>query len=207
LKSLWWREGRYSPDARQALQEDIIANIGPSFGLGLNWADAWQLAGQGQWGKAFEKAAPAMFSRPATAYRLGTEGATDRTGNVIGGLYPQEFTTWQLAMQAIGLQPEKLAQAQKAAIQAKTYQQKVEDRRKAILDRIWMERGKPGYMDAIEKAQDFSLMYPERAIDGDTISKEFESRGESKAKAEAMGAKLDEKLYNRTGPMLNYGMQ
>ena len=207
LKNLWWREGRYSPDARQSLQEDIIANIGPSLGLGLNWADAWQLAGQGQWGKAFEKAAPAMFSRPVTAYRLGTEGATDRTGNVIGGLYPQEFTTWQLAMQAIGLQPEKLAQAQKAAIQAKTYQQKVEDRRKAILDRIWMERGKPGYMDAIEKAQDFSLMYPERAIDGDTISKEFESRGESKAKAEAMGAKLDEKLYNRTGPMLNYGMQ
>jgi hypothetical protein len=157
LKNLWWREGRYSPDARQSLQQDIIANLGPSFGLALNWADAWQLAGEGQWGRAFEKAAPAMFGKPATAYRLGTEGATDSSGAVIGRLYPEEFTTWNLATQAIGLQPEKLAQAQKSVIQAKTLEQKIKDQRNAILDRLWMDRGTPSYLDALEKAREFSL--------------------------------------------------
>jgi hypothetical protein len=207
LKNLWWREGRYSPDARQSLQQDIIANLGPSFGLGLNWADAWQLAGEGQWGRAFEKAAPAMFGKPATAYRLGTEGATDRSGAVIGGLYPDEFTTWNLATQAIGLQPEKLAQAQKAAIQAKTLEQKIKDQRNAILDRLWMDRGTPSYLDALEKAREFSLIYPEAAIDGGVISDSFEQRAESKAKAEAMGAKLDEKFLGKTAPKLRYGME
>ena len=207
MKNLWWREGRYSPDARESFTQEVVANIGPSFGLGLNWADAWQLAGEGQWGRAFEKAVPAMFAKPATAYRLGTEGATDRSGNVIGGMYPEQFTTWQLAMQAIGLQPENLAQAQKAAIQAKTYQQKITDRRNSLLDRLWMERGKPSYADALDKANEFSLKYPEAAIDGDAITKSFDARAEAKAQAEAFGAKLDEKLLGRTAPMMRYGMQ
>ena len=207
LMNLWWREGRYSPDARQALQQDVIANIGPTVGLGLNWADAWQLAGEGQWGRAYEKAVPAMFARPATAYRLGTEGATSRGGEVIGGLYPEQFTTWELGMQAIGLQPEKLAQAQKAAIQAKTYEQKVIDRRNSLLDRLWMERGKPSYADALQKSNEFSLRYPEVAIDGDAISNSFDARAEAKAQAEAIGAKLNTKTLGRTAPMLRYGMQ
>jgi len=207
LKNLWWREGRYSPDMRQSLQQDVIANIGPTVGLGLNWADAWQLAGEGQWGRAYEKAFPAMFARPATAYRLGTEGATSSGGEVIGGLYPEEFTAWQLGMQAIGLQPEKLAQAQKAAIQAKTFEQKVVDRRNSLLDRLWMERGKPSYADALQKSNEFSLIYPEVAIDGDAISNSFDARAEAKAQAEAIGAKLNTKTLGRTAPMLRYGMQ
>jgi len=122
-------------------------------------------------------------------------------------MYPEEFTTWQLAMQAIGLQPEKLAQAQKAAIQAKTYQQQVFDRRTALLNRLWMERGTPSFADALQKANEFSLRFPEVAIDGDAIAKSFDARAEAKAQAEAMGAKLDEKLIGRTGPMMRYGMQ
>jgi len=207
LKNLWWREGRYSPDAREAIQQEVIANIGPSVGLALNWADAWQLAGEGQWGRAFEKAAPALFAKPATAFRLGTEGATTRGGEVIGQLYPQEFTTWNLAMQAIGLQPEKLAQAQKAAVQGKTYERKVLDRRNALLDRLWMERGTPSYADALQKANEFSLLYPDVAIDAEAIEKSFDARAEAKAQAEAMGARLDAKLIGRTGPMMRYGMQ
>jgi hypothetical protein len=207
LKNLWWREGRYSPDMRQSLQQDVIANIGPTVGLALNWADAWQLAGEGQWGRAYEKAVPAMFARPATAYRLGTEGATSSGGEVIGNLYPEEFTAWQLGMQAIGLQPEKLAQAQKAAIQAKTFEQKVVDRRNSLLDRLWMERGKPSYADALQKSNEFSLIYPEVAIDGDAISNSFDARAEAKAQAEAIGAKLNTKTLGRTAPMLRYGMQ
>jgi hypothetical protein len=148
-----------------------------------------------------------MFARPATAYRLGTEGATSSGGEVIGGLYPEQFTTWELGMQAIGLQPEKLAQAQKAAIQAKTYEQKVIDRRNSLLDRLWMERGKPSYADALQKSNEFSLRYPEVAIDGDAISNSFDARAEAKAQAEAIGAKLNTKTLGRTAPMLRYGMQ
>lgn len=205
LKNLWWRDGRYSPDARESIQGDVIANLGPSVGLLLNWADAWQLAGEGQWLRAYEKAVPALFAKPATAFRLGTEGATTRAGTVVGGLY--EFTTWELAMQAIGLQPERLAQAQKAAIQAKTYQQKILDQRQALLNRLWMERGTPAQFDVNRKINEFNMKYPQVAIDQDTIDKSFESRAEGKAQAEAIGTKLDERLLIRTAPMMRYGME
>ena len=206
LKSLLWREGRYSPDARESLQQDVIANLGPSVGLALNWADAWQLAGNGQFQRAFEKAAPALFAKPVTAYRLGTEGATTPSGEVIGQLYAEQFTLWELSMQAIGLQPERLAQAQKAGIQAKTYDRKVLDRANALLNRLWMERGTPGYADVLEKANEFSLKYPEVAIDGDAIAKSFNARAEAQAQAEAIGARLNTKLLGRTAPMLRYGV-
>jgi hypothetical protein len=205
MVNLWYREGRYSPDAREALQQEVVANLGPTMGLALNWADAWQLANEGQWGRAFEKAMPSMVAGGFKAYRLGTEGATTRAGDVLGGLYPEEFTTWELAMQAIGFQPERLALAQKAAIQAKTYQQKLLDRRNSLLDRLWMERGTPSYSDALEKANEFSLKYPELAIDGDAITNSFSAKAEAHAQAEALGARLDKKLIPRLAPMLNYG--
>jgi hypothetical protein len=126
---------------------------------------------------------------------------------VVGGLYSDEFTLWELSMQAIGLQPERLAQAQKAGVQAKTYQQKILDRRTALLNRLWMERGTPSYADALEKSNEFSLKYPEVAIDGDAISKSFDARAEAKAQAEAIGTKLDTKLLGKTAPMLRYGME
>ena len=203
LKSLWYREGKYSPDAREAVQEEIIANMGPSAGLGLNLAGAWQLASQGQYARAFETGMPSVVAKPVTAYRLGTEGATTRDNVVIGNLYPEQFTLWELSMQAIGFQPEKLAVAQKRAIQAKTYEQKVLNKKEALMNRIWLERdSSDGLEDALDKAREFSIKYPEVAITPDSIAKSFESRNEAKAKAEAIGAKLNEKLLNRTRPML-----
>jgi hypothetical protein len=181
--------------------------LGPAVGLGLNWVDAYQLVEDGQFGRAYEKAVPAIFAKPVTSYRIGEEGATTRGGDIIGGLYPDEFTLWDLSMQAIGLQPLKLYKGQKAAIQAKTYQQKVIDKHNSILNRLWMERGTPAYADAQEKARKFSLQFPDMAIDADAIDNAFDARAEAQAQANAIGARLDEKLFSKTLPMLNYGVQ
>jgi hypothetical protein len=207
LKNLWYREGRYDNDARQSITNEIIANLGPAVGLGLNWVDAYQLVEDGQYGRAYEKAVPAIFAKPVTSYRIGEEGATTRGGDVIGGLYPNEFDLWDLSMQSIGLQPLKLYKGQKAAIQAKTYQQKVLDKHNSILNRLWMERGTPAYADAQEKARKFSLQFPDMAIDADAIDSAFDARAEAQAQANAIGARLDEKLFSKTLPMLNYGVQ
>jgi hypothetical protein len=205
MKNLWYREGRYDNDARQAVTGEIIANLGPAVGLGLNWVDAYQLVEDGQYGRAYEKAVPAIFAKPVTAYRISQEGATTRGGDIIAGLYPDEFTLWDISMQAIGLQPLKLYKGQKSAIQAKTYQQKVLDKHNSILNRLWMERGTPAYVDALDKAREFTLQYPDMPIDSDAIDNAFDARAEAQAQANAMGARLDEKLMTKTLPMLNYG--
>jgi hypothetical protein len=206
MKNLWYREGRYDNDARQAVTNEIISNLGPGVGLGLNWVDAYQLVEDGQFGRAYEKAVPAIFAKPVTAYRIGKEGATTRSGDIIGGLYPNEFDLWDLSMQAIGLQPLKVYKGQKSVIQAKTYNQKVLDERNSILNRLWMERGTPAYGDALTRANKFSLKHPGVAIDSDAIDGAFDARAEAQAQANAIGARLDEKLFPETLPMLNYGV-
>ena len=79
------------------------------------------------------------------------------------------------------------------------------DRRNALLNRLWMERGTPSYADALDKANQFSLLFPQLAIDGKAITDSFDARGEARAQAEAIGTRLDEKLAPRIKHMLEYG--
>jgi hypothetical protein len=203
-KNLWYREGRYSPDVRESVIENIIANAGPVVGLGFNWIDAYKLMQEGQYQRAFEKAAPAIVSKPVSAARLSEEGAKTRGGDKLA----DNFTATELAMQAVGLQPERLAQAQKAAIEAKEKEQKILDRRETIMNRLWMERDSPeGFDMALEEAVKFSQRYPANPIDYDAIKDSFKKRAEASAEAEMFGARINKKLRPEIEPMLRYGRE
>jgi hypothetical protein len=203
-KNLWYREGRYSPDIRESVIENIIANAGPVVGLGFNWLDAYRLMQEGQYQRAFEKAAPAIVSKPVSAARLSEEGAKTQSGIKLA----DNFTATEVAMQAVGLQPERLAQAQKAAIEAKEKERKILDRRNTIMNRLWMERDNPeGFDMALEEAVKFSQRYPANPIDYDAIKDSFKKRAESAAEAEAFGAQITKKLRPEIEPMLRYGRE
>jgi hypothetical protein len=190
-KALLWRDGRYSPDARENFIESLIANAGPVVGLGLNFVDAYQLAKEGQYARAVEKAVPAIIAKPASAVRMGMEGAKTKSGDVL----INDFTATELAMQAIGLQPERLAQKQKAAIAMKQKEQKILDERAAIMDRLWMERDNDsGFETALDRASEFSRKHPGKAIKPQQIQESFKKRAKAAAEAEANGAKIDKKL-------------
>ena len=203
-KNLWYREGRYSPDVRESIIENVIANAGPVVGLGFNWIEAYKLMQEGQYQRAFEKAAPAIVSKPVSAARLSEEGAKTKSGVTL----VDNFTATEIAMQAIGLQPERLAQAQKAAIEAKEKEQKIEDRRNTIMNRLWLERDNPdGFEVALEEAGKFSERYPARKIDFSSIRESFQKRAKEAAEAEAFGAKINKKLRPEVEPMLRYGRE
>ena len=162
---------------------------------------------QGQIQRAYEAAVPSLASAPAKAGRLGTEGATTRSGELIGGLTEDKFSGFELAMQAIGFQPEKLALAQKSAIEAVRMQQKIMDKKTALMNRLWMDRGTPAYDEALKRRADFNLMYPELEISDKDLQDSFETRTKLKAQAEALGAKINPKLITRLAPMLRYGQE
>lgn len=190
-KALLWRDGRYSPDARENFIESLIANAGPVVGLGLNFVDAYQLVKEGQYARAVEKAVPAIIAKPASAVRMGMEGAKTKKGDVL----IDDFTATELAMQAIGLQPERLAQKQKAGIAMKQKEQKILDERAAIMNRLWLERDNDGGFDAaLDRATEFSSKHPAKAITAKNIQDSFEKRAKAAAEAEAVGAKIDKKL-------------
>jgi hypothetical protein len=204
LKNLWFRDGKFSPDMRESLKEEVIANLGPATGLLFNWADGWKLFQEGQVARAFETVAPAILSKPATAIRLGTEGATNKKGVVVGNMYAEEFSAWNLAMEALGFQTEKRAMAQKKAFQAVEYDQKVQARHDEILNRIWFDVkfGSDTLETSLEKAAEFSAKYPGMAITPESVFNTVIKRAESDAEAEAIGARLNKKMLYKTLPML-----
>ena len=190
-KALLWRDGRFSPDAREDFIESIIANAGPVVGLGLNFVDAYQLAKDGQYGRAMEKALPAIISKPMAAIRMKEEGAKTKGGDVL----VDDFTMTELAMQAIGLQPERLAQKQKAASAIKLKEQKIKAERAAIMDRLWMERDDPdAYAEQYDRAMEFSAKHPDLRIKPSQIRESFKKREKAARDAEAFGARIDKKL-------------
>ena len=204
LKNLWFRDGKFSPDMRESLKEEVIANLGPGIGLLFNWADGWKLFQEGQVGRAFETVAPAILSKPATAIRLGTVGATNKKGVVVGNMYPEEFSAWNLAMEALGFQTEKRAMAQKKAFQAVEYDQKVQARHDELMTRIYLDVkfGSDTLEGSLEEAAKFSAKYPGMAITAESVYNNVMLRATSDAEAEAIGARLNKKMLYKTLPML-----
>jgi hypothetical protein len=202
--NLWLRDSRFSSDTRESVIEGVIANAGPVVGLGVNWAEAIELMQQGQYQRAFEKAAPAIVAKPAAAYRIAEEGAKTKSGIKL----VDNFSAWEVAMQAVGLQPERLAQKQKAAIEAKTYEQKLIDRRNTLMNRLWMERGNTeAYTSVIERINTFNQKYPENRIEPSDVIDSFKKRSKDQAEAEVFGAQIQKKLRPRVSPMLEYGRE
>jgi hypothetical protein len=201
-KNLWWRDGRTGSTTRENVIEDVIANSGPVVGLGFNWIDAIDLFNEGKYQRAFEKAAPAIVSKPVAAARIEEEGPRTRSGV----LQTDNFSAWELAMQAVGLQPERLAQAQKSSIEAKRYEQSVLNKQNALLDRLWLERGNSdNFNEILQEAMKFSIKHPNVAITPEVIQDSFERRTKGAAEADAIGGKFDKRMLPEVLQMMRYG--
>ena len=201
LKDLWYRDGRYSPDVRQGVLETAIANSGPVVGLGMNFVDAYGLAKEGQLERAFEKLLPAIAAKPLVGARIATEEGRTRRGIELAG----DFSAWEIAMQSVGLQPERFAIAQKNAIDAKLHEQKVDAEKTALLNRLWMERDTDQEDRILEQIDEFNDRHPIKKITGRTIQDSFKQRAMSKDIAEEMGVQLtDPKMIEEVEPKLRY---
>jgi hypothetical protein len=204
LKNLWYRDGRYSPDTRESVIEGIIANAGPVVGLTVNAMEAWDMAQKGQVGRAFEKMAPALVAKPVTAVRLATEGGKTKGGDTL----VDEFTTAELAIQAVGLQPLRLAQAQKASIETVQKAQKITNKHDSIMNRLWMERENPDtFNELLEEAVEFSIQHPGYAISAKKIQESFEKRAKDSAIANRFGARIPKPLRSELSDMPEYGQE
>lgn len=201
---LWFRDARFSPDTREEVVNTVIANAGPVVGLMVNMAEGVELMQNGQYQRAFERMAPAIVSKPATAYRIATEDARTKSGIKLA----DNFSAWEIAMQVVGLQPERLAQAQKASIEATTMDQKIKDKKARIMDRMWMEReNNEGFRDAMDELIKFNSKYPDYASKPEDVRASFKKRATDQTIAESAGARTTKKQYGRTREMTEYGRE
>jgi hypothetical protein len=201
IKSMAFRDMRYTPSARDATLEALAMALGPAAGLGLTVAEVKDLWEQKQYGRAFERGLPAILGKPVTATRYALEGAKTKRGDTL----VEDVTTTEIAMQAIGLAPYRVTKAQKQAIQAVQKVQKIEHRRTNIMNDMWMSYSRgdaEGFEAAYRKGLEFSAKYPTYEITDKMISSSFKNREEQQFIANEIGARVQMKDLPIVLPMI-----
>ena len=109
----------------------------------------------------------------------------------------------------LGFSPERVAQKQKAAIEAKNINETILNRKTDLLNAFFIatDSGDEDMLDrVIDKMATFSQTYPELAINGETLLKSVTKRYKDRALANITGGMgLDKKLIPRLEDMLDYG--
>lgn len=201
IKSMAFRDMRYTQNARETMLEIIAMVLGPVAGLALTESEAYELYKKGQYGRMFEKGLPAIISKPITATRYALEDAKTKRGDEL----VSDVTGTEIALQAIGLTPYRVAKAQRQAIQVVQKVQKIENKRNDLMNDLWMANSTgdiDGFNNAWQKAIKFSTMYPTYRITPELVADSFKKRAKEQAMANAFGARVDKKSLPIAMPML-----
>jgi hypothetical protein len=177
LNNIWFRDTKETATVRDSAEEMALASAGPSVNMILSWAEAYEAFMQGDYGKGVKKMAPAGFRYALNAYEQATKGAETPTGKKIAG--PDAFTLSDIAGQAVGFRPDKLAAAQYALFKVIGAKQEIENERTALLknlDREYRSRDMKAYARVMKEIGEFNRKFPRRAITGDTIADSLEKR-------------------------------
>jgi hypothetical protein len=205
LNDLWFRDSRKSSDEVTAFQNMLINLLGPTAALGVSAADSLRLFNDGQYYRAAEKALPAFLKQPLVGARYMSEGALTMKGDeLVSDISAKEALT-----QMLGFSPERVAQRQKANIEAKTEEQRILGQRQDLLNAFFMsvDTGDEDLRERVlEKIGRFNRMYPTVGITGSTLSKSVKTRYKQRAMGELTGGiSIDKRLIGTLGDMGAYG--
>lgn len=201
-----FRDARFFADATREVQEFVSNNLGafPSYMLNT-LPTAWSLVQQGHYERAYEKAFPAVITKPAQAHRFATEGAKRLSGKTI--MNKEDFTKWDIASTAIGIRPEKLTLRERAASNADEKIVKLNAKKSALLDRIWVERlaGSPAENVARKEFYKFAARHPNFIDDPEkTIEDSFEKKYQGLADAAInFGVDIPDAVLPEVAPLLS----
>jgi hypothetical protein len=206
LNDMWYRDARRSPDEVTAVQNTLISLLGPSAGLMINAAEATKQFNDGHIQRALETATPAVIKNALKGIRLGTEGrATTIRGNELVG----DITGYEALVQGLGFSPERVAQRQKSNIEMKNIEQKILNRRQALLDGFFMsvDNGDDDMRErVIDKVAKFNAANPGVAISGKNLTNSIKTKMKLRALAEATGGmSINKKLIGQLQDMADWG--
>jgi hypothetical protein len=168
MDGMWIRDsGKVSKTDAEAVQNFLIANLGPGVSKSFDIIGGLEDFNKGQTLRALERILPALFKNPVVAYRLASEGAETRKGDKI--LEPEELSTMNILGQAIGFQPLALSRLQEEGfklnqeilIAANKRQELLAEVVKAALDEDYDEKAMSSVLDKIDKHNE---RYPNKKL-------------------------------------------
>jgi hypothetical protein len=207
LTDMWFPDVRKSQDEVDYVQNMFINLMGPSAGAILvNYPEAIKRFNDGHVERAIEGMMPAAIKNAMVGTRYLVQGeALTLKGNTL----VDDISAREALSQMLGFSPERVAQAQKAAIEAKNMNETIKHRKTDLLNAFFIatDSGDEDMLDrVIDKMTKFSQTYPELAINGETLLKSVTKRYQDRALANLTGGMaLDKKLIPRLEGMLDYG--
>jgi hypothetical protein len=205
LNGMWFRDQRKQPDMESAFQAYLVSLMGPAVGIAVSGFNAYDQLAQGHIGRAIETASPAVIKNGLKAARLEREGALTLSGDE---LIP-DFSNTEIAAQAIGFQPERLAQKQKANIEMKNAEQEIIKKHDMLLNAMFLAvdtQDDALFERTMNKIDRFNAGNPTMAITGKSISNSIKRRYKLRSLSEVTGgAKINKKLIGQVGGMGEYG--
>jgi hypothetical protein len=207
LTDMWFPDVRKSQDEVDYVQNMFINLMGPSAGAILvNYPEALKRLNDGHIERAIEGMMPAAIKNAMVGTRYLVQGeALTLKGNTL----VDDISAREALAQMLGFSPERVAQKQKAAIEAKNINETILNRKTDLLNAFFIatDSGDEGMLDrVIDKMATFSHTYPELAINGETLLKSVTKRYKDRALANITGGMgLDKKLIPRLEDMLDYG--
>jgi hypothetical protein len=140
-----------------------------------------------------KKIAPAGFRNFITTYEQSTKGAEDAKGAKI--LSKDAFTTGELIGQAVGFRSDLLANTQNLTFKVIGIQQKINNERNELMDRLdreYRNKDVKAYGETYKKMMEFNRKHPTFAITPESLQSSMESRQEQRAQS-YRGVTLTEK--------------
>jgi hypothetical protein len=207
LTDMWFPDVRKSQDEVDYMQNMFINLLGPSVGaLLVNYPEALKRYNDGHIERAIEGMMPAAIKNAMAGTRYLVEGqALTLKGNTL----VEDITAREALSQMLGFSPERVAQAQKATIEAKNVNEDIKSRRTDLLNAFFIavDGGDEDMLQRVlDKMAKFNSSIPEFAINGETLSNSVIKRYQDRALANVTGGMgLDKKLIPRLESMLDYG--
>lgn len=209
LNDLWFRDPRKSPDEVTAVQAFIVNLMGPSMGLVINSAQALQQVNDGYLWRGMETASPAFVKNALKGVRLSDTFGEGKATTLKGNVLVDDLGIGEVASQAIGFAPERLAQKQKANIEMKTAEQDILQKRQSLMNAYFMafdNQDADMLTRVSEKIMRFNKSNPAVGIRGSNLSRSVRDKYRQRLIAQLTGGmNINKKLISDLGGMSEYG--
>ncbi len=134
MPDLWWRSESRELNSDDALKEFVYQNLGAGFGIVRNTYNGVDLALQGNVERGVETAAPKFIRDLLRFRRYASDGVESIRGDQV--IAPDDLSAWNLASQAMGFTPAKIADAYEVNTILRNAEQRIRDRKRSIVNRF-----------------------------------------------------------------------
>jgi len=199
LDMLWFRDDTPAANLEASFYELVAkAFLGPTAGLGANFARSVEAFKNGDYNKAIEGLMPAAIRNPMRSYRFLDEGMMANNGTLINP--PEYYSAWRLFGQTLGFQDTTTAQMQRMNFLVKGFETDLEQRRSRVLEGLYSANlafQRDPSADNLEKIMqketdimNFNYQFPTYGVNRATIKSSLRGREENRITAEQYGGLL-----------------